>query len=50
MDVTLHTYTFDPDKTTRNIGRHDGAGGGGGGGRPAYIFNRALPPVQPRAG
>lgn len=50
MDTTLHRYTLEAIKTARRAGRSDGGGGGGGGGRPAYIFNRALPPVRYREG
>ncbi|CAM9146055.1 unnamed protein product, partial [Hapterophycus canaliculatus] len=52
VDVTLHTYALEAIKIARRAGRSDGGGDGGSGGgeggigRPAYIFNRALPPAS----
>ena len=56
VDVTLHVYTPEGVKAPSkgkgkgNTGKGergaDGRSGGGSSGGPAYIFNRALPPVR----
>lgn len=42
VDVTLHTYKLETKRAAGRVGR----GGAVGGDAPAYIFNRALPPVR----